>query len=74
MWNYAPTNINPVVASTWIISLRKFIESELWWHGLQFLLLEKEKWLVHDVNVELKDLLVEDELKKSNGICNCRGQ
>ena len=49
-----------------IISLRKFIESQLWWHGLQFLLLDKEKWLVYDVNVELKDLLVEDELKKSN--------
>lgn len=63
--NYVLTNLNPANVATQIILPRKFIESELWWHGPQFLLDEKQKWPVRNVTVKHKNLLVEDELKET---------
>ena len=42
------------MAATRIISPKKYVESEFWWHRPQILLHENQKWPVQDVIVENK--------------------
>ena len=63
-WFYVPTSVNPADVAMQVISTRKFVESELWWKGPNFLTCEKENRLVQKSEVENKRSLVDAEEKQ----------
>ena len=58
-------SVNPADVATWVVSPRKFVESELWWKGQKKFICEKEHRPVKEIQVENYKLLVDAEKKQT---------
>ena len=60
-WFYVPTSVNPTDAALRVMFQRKFVESELWWKGPNFLNCEKERRPIQIIKIENKKSLLNAE-------------